>query len=173
MLNLAERLLDDKQDMVRWFHYGLDEDGNLERVDDMEEALVSWQIRFMQPHQQREFISASADKGTTKKAASRNSIAKLLGSSEKSLTELARTVLENWRLTVRGAYALRAQIDFAGLAPDTEIPFTDDNIGAMIERSLLRDKVVEDLGDYEAWHTLSEEDLEGNSGSGPSLSSAG
>lgn len=156
---------------TRWFHYksaGI----SLERTDDEAESCFSMRLEYMSQADYRRFLAAAMSDSSSRKAVKREGVKALLADQEATRRALARRVLKDWKLTVRGAVMLEAEADFSGQDPDDTIPFENSQIEFMISHSTLLDQIDMIVQNYDEWFDMNqtEEDLRKNSSTGPDTS---
>lgn len=180
-LKLTALLKPDNADDIRWFHYRESPDGLFEITKDESKAHFSLQAIYRSKRSIRKLLEGALVRKPASKAG-----AKGLYSSESEQREiLCSNVVRGWKMTVNAAKRLLLEAEFKDTPGTDEIPYTPDNLKAMVKRSLLPAVVANLVANHEAWFGKGpdeedddtggdgdDEGDEGNSEGGPNSSSA-
>jgi hypothetical protein len=159
----------------KWFHYQVAPGNDLARIETEEGADVSLRIKYQSQRQYRQMLAAALEKSVSRKTVSKKGLKALLTDDNAAQRAICDNLLMDWKMTVAGAHALKAECDFSGKSPSEEIPFNQDNLAVMVEHSNLAAVVNLIVDEHTNWFEFNDEkDGEGekNSESGESGSTA-
>lgn len=130
----------------RWFHFDSDLDITTEK-----DAVLSLKLEYQTPDAIQRFV----EKATERKAVSKKGLKQFVASQGSISKKMARAALQDWKMTLRGCMAIKAQFNFDGVDLDTVVAFNGENLTTLIEHSELATLINGTATDYEAWFGVS------------------
>lgn len=156
----------------RWFHYKVVGGVSLLPTDNADEADISLMLRYQTKRDYRQMLTAAMTDTIERKAVKKNGLKALMTDDEAAHRAICSRLVLDWKLTVRGAFALEFEGNLSGQDPTATIEYNRENLQTMVSHSGLAARVHDIASKHENWFDLAdEENEEKNSESGPNGSS--
>lgn len=163
-----------KQPESKQFYYHV-VDGDLVKSDEDKEASADLMLhlKFIRQRDYRSKLAEAAIETGRRKPLTKSGIKGIAASEGATHVKICEITLLGWRMNVRAAYALGAELDLSAQKATADIPYSIANRDLIAKHSNLAAHINALMTDHEEWFEgCSEEDSEKNSGSGANGSTA-